>query len=384
MKVLCKSALFALLSGALLALASCASLQEDIHTYTEDNVYIFSSIEAYESRFSKIDAKMQMENSLPRDEVYGLLTDLAEYKSSTQVTEPVLMARLRAFEGLLLKMAGRTREAETAYSEAKGLQKGDRYVQLLGCRLAKNTEESLALVESILIFDPKNAVLQLEKGKLYYQQKKYDQAIAVIDNAFIIFDNEGLPQYRDIYNPLRAYIWDLNTVYGSGTSGAALSSTDLQGNLNLETLVSLTLENTSLLENYRSGNQKEKISTFTKSLEEAGYFSSAFDQLDIADSSLYMTGADLMTRKMCARFIWNAYVRRHGNLKMLIRYSEKYSKSGRTQSPVADISIDDADFDAVLGVVESEFMELPDGKNFDPDSPVTKLQFINWIKKADK
>lgn len=384
MKVLCKSALFALLSGALLALASCASLQEDIHTYTEDNVYIFSSIEAYESRFSKIDAKMQMENSLPRDEVYGLLTDLAEYKSSTQLTEPVLMARLRAFEGLLLKMAGRTREAETAYSEAKGLQKGDRYVQLLGCRLAKNTEESLALVESILIFDPKNAVLQLEKGKLYYQQKKYDQAIAVIDNAFIIFDNEGLPQYRDIYNPLRAYIWDLNTVYGSETSGAALSSTDLQGNLNLETLVSLTLENTNLLENYRSGNQKEKISTFTKSLEEAGYFSSAFDQLDIADSSLYMTGADQMTRKMCARFIWNAYVRRHGNLKMLIRYSEKYSKSGRTQSPVADISIDDPDFDAVLGVVESEFMELPDGKNFDPDRPVTKLQFINWIKKADK
>ena len=69
---------------------------------------------------------------------------------------------------------------------------------------------------------------------------------------------------------------------------------------------------------------------------------------------------------------------------MLSRYSEKYKKSGRTKSPVADVSVEDADFDAVLGVVESEFMELPDGKNFNPDKVVTKLQFITWIKRADK
>jgi hypothetical protein len=51
---------------------------------------------------------------------------------------------------------------------------------------------------------------------------------------------------------------------------------------------------------------------------------------------------------------------------------------------VSDLSVEDPDFDAVLGVVENEFMELPDGRSFEPDASVTKLQFINWDKKADK
>ena len=228
-------------------------------------------------------------------------------------------------------------------------------------------------------------MLQLEKGKLLYQQKKYDQAIAVIDNAFILFDNEGLPEYRDVYNPLRSYIWDLNSVYGSeGGENASLSAADLQGSLKLDAMVSLTLDNTSLLENFRSANQKLKLSAFISSLEKAGYFSAASDVNNSMGSSADLTGSELMTRKMCARFLWNAYVRHSGNLKMLSRYSEKYRQSGRSKSPVGDIPVDDADFDAVLGVVESEFMELPDGKNFEPDQPVTKLQFINWAKKADK
>ena len=377
------------LLAALLLLASCASLQQDVYTFTVENTYIFSSIEEYEQSFIKIDAQTQLENSVPTEEVSGLLSDIAAYKSSTNLTEPLLIARLRAFEGLLYKMAGRGREADAAYTEARGLQKGDRYVQLLGCRLKKTREESLSEVEAILKYDSKNAVLELERGKLLYQLKQYDKAISAIDNAFILFDAEGLPQYRTVYNPLRNYIWDLNSVYGSDSgSDAVHNMTDLQGNLTLESLVSLTMENTSLIENYTASyqkkNQKQKNQSLLTNLEKGGYFSAASDLSNEAGTSAYMTGASEMTRKMCARFLWNAYVRRSGNLKMLSRYSEKYHSSGRTKSPVNDVSVDDEDFDAVLGVVESEFMELPDGKNFSPDSVVTKLQFLTWAKKADK
>ena len=373
----------------LFSLASCASLQQDVYTYTEENTFIYSSIEEYEERFINIDVKYQLENAAPSSEINELLKDIAAYKASTKVTEPALIARLRAFEGLLYKMSGRKREAEAAWTEAKTQQKGDRYVLLLGSRLAKNEEESLSQIEGILKYDSKNAVLQLEKGKLLYQQKKYDQAISVIDNAFVLFDNEGHNIYRTVYNPLRSYIWDLNEIYGSeAESDAKHNLSELQGNLTLDSLVTLTLENTSLLDNYRPANQKQnsrqKQQAFITTLERGGYFSSSADQKNEAGSSAFMTGAGDMTRKMCARFIWNAYIRKSGNLKMLSRYSEKYKKSGRTKSPVADISVEDADFDAVLGVVESEFMELPDGKNFEPELPVTKLQFINWIKKADK
>ena len=382
--------LISFVCGALAAVfvfsaVSCATLQQDVYTYTEENSYIFSSIEVYEDRFIKIDAEAQLQSAAPLEKINALLTDIATYKSSTNVTEPFLIARLRAFEGLLFKMSGRKRDAEIAYNEGRALQKGDRYVQLLGCRLAKNAEESLSQLEAILNYDTKNAVLQLEKGKLLYQLKKYDQSISAIDNAFVLFDNEGLKNYRTVYNPLRAYVWDMNTVYGnSSDSTASYNMADLQEPLTLDSLVNLTLENTNLLENYRSVNQKQKLSAFIKTLERGGYFSSAGDQQNAGGSSSYILEAENITRKMCARFIWNAYIRKSGNLKMLSRYSEKYKKSGRTKSPVADISVEDADFDVVLGVVESEFMELPDGKNFEPELPVTKLQFINWIKKADK
>lgn len=364
---------------------SCATLQQDVYTYTEENSYIFSSIEVYENRFIKIDAEAQLQSAAPLEKINALLTDIASYKSSTNVTEPFLIARLRAFEGLLFKMAGRKRDAEIAYNEGRALQKGDRYVQLLGCRLAKNAEESLSQLEAILNYDTKNAVLQLEKGKLLYQLKRYDQAISAIDNAFVLFDNEGLKNYRTVYNPLRAYVWDLNTVYGnSSDSTASYNMADLQQPLTLDSLVNLTLENTNLLENYRSVNQKQKLPAFIKTLERGGYFSSASDQQNAGGSSSYILETGNITRKMCARFIWNAYVRKSGNSKMLTRYSEKYRKSGRAKSPVSDLSVEDPDFDAVLGVVENEFMELPDGRSFEPDSPVTKLQFINWAKKADK
>ena len=122
------SIMLAALLAVTLSLTSCATLQQDVYTYTEENSQIFSSIEIYEERFIKIDAKAQLERTAPLGEISGLLADIEGYKNSVNVTEPYLNARLKAFEGLLLQMSGRKRNAEAAYTEARGLQKGDRYV----------------------------------------------------------------------------------------------------------------------------------------------------------------------------------------------------------------------------------------------------------------
>ena len=49
--------------------------------------------------------------------------------------------------------------------------------------------------------------------------------------------------------------------------------------------------------------------------------------------------------------------------KLLTRYRLKYASS-----PVPDVPVDAPWFDAVLGVVEREIMDLPDGVNFKPDA----------------
>ena len=298
---------------------SCATLQQDVYTYTEDNNYIYTSIEVYEYQFIKLDSEYCLDSKAKLKNINDLLKEITAYINSTKVTEPFLIARLRAFEGLLYKMLGKNHEAQNSLQEAYSLQKGDSYVQLLSSRLSKNQEEALLQLEKILAFDSRNAVLQLEKGKLFYQLKRYDQAVAALDNAFILFDAEGLTDYRKVYTPVKNSAWELNK------------------------------------------------------------------NSDISESKV-LDGIELpvpLTRRFCARFIWNAWVRKNGNLKMFNRYSEKYKNSGRTKSPVADVPIEDEDFDAILGVVEKEFMELPDGRYFYPEEEVSKQQFLTWLKNAE-
>ena len=50
-------------------------------------------------------------------------------------------------------------------------------------------------------------------------------------------------------------------------------------------------------------------------------------------------------------------------------------------SPVADVPVDSPDFDAVLGCVENELMDLPDGEHFFPDKTVSGVEFKTWVSK---
>lgn len=320
------SHLFIRLSASLITILlslyfiSCATLQQDVYTYSEDNNYIYTSIEIYEYQFITLDCKYHLETETPAQEINTLLKEINSYRNSTKVTEPFLIARLQAFEGLLNKMAGKNRDAQSCWQEAYNLQKGDSYVQLLSSRLNKNLEDALKQLEATLAFDSNNAVLLLEKGKLLYKLEKYDQAIAAMDNAFMLFDSQGLSDYRRAYYPLRESAWEMNK------------------------------------------NEGEEVSSLPAGIELP----------------------DPITRRFCARYIWKTWVRKNGNLKMFTRYSDKYKSSGRSKSPVPDVSVEDEDFDAILGVVEKEFMELPDGRNFFPDEEVTEAQFLKWLKNSEK
>ena len=95
------SIVLAALLAVTLSLTSCATLQQDVYTYTEENSQIFSSIEIYEERFIKIDAKAQLERTAPLGEISGLLADIEGYKNSVNVTEPYLNARLKASVGAI-------------------------------------------------------------------------------------------------------------------------------------------------------------------------------------------------------------------------------------------------------------------------------------------
>lgn len=48
-----------------------------------------------------------------------------------------------------------------------------------------------------------------------------------------------------------------------------------------------------------------------------------------------------------------------------------------------DVPLDSADFDAVLGCVEHEIMDLPDGIRFLPDDRPAAIEVRRWLLAVD-
>ena len=64
---------------------------------------------------------------------------------------------------------------------------------------------------------------------------------------------------------------------------------------------------------------------------------------------------------------------------LLTRYRQRYSFS-----PVPDVAVEEPWFDAVLGVVEREIMDLPDGINFQPDGEVSGLEYLSILQRLQR
>lgn len=366
--------------SVILLFSSCTStLQEDIFDSTEASTEILGEISEYEDMFITFDAEYTMKGKITSDKLPQL--HIAIEEKIPQTHEPAVLAHLQAMDGLLYSMENKTKKAQDLYKEAKSNQSSDIYVIILGLRLEKDNAESLKQMNDILSYDGSNGLFLLEKGKLLYKENQYDKAVAAIDSAFLVFDNENKPKYREVYTPFRDNIWKL---YSSGVDDSLLNSTlkeiDLNAPLTKDGMLKITLENTKLLEDFTGGG-KISNSELTKKLKAYGIFSAAIDSENT--TSGFITNSSAISRIMVARYTWNLFIKSKGKPELRTRYSERYSKLANPKSPILDVELSNPDFDAVLGVVENEIMELPDGKNFFPDDIVTGLDFLSIIKKTE-
>ena len=362
-----------------ITLFSCATLQEDIYISSEDNQYIYSSIEYYENSYIQIDSAKALGQDVSSD-VKNLLSQLNAYINSTNLAEPVLIARLTALKGLLLAMNKNRGEALKCYNEAKSLQSSDRYVHVLAMNLEKSLQDKMNYADNYLKSDAENPLMLLEKSKLLLSSGDYKNAVALMDDAFVIFSKENLEVYNEVYSQLREYAWNLYTI--SSDSEQKLDNINLNEKVDLNLMVNLTLKNTSLLDNYKSSSNVQ-TKKMIEILTAEHYFNSPLDYYGSNGSFEELLQSEYITRRYCARFFWNIFVKNEGNQALLTKYSERYKKSSRTKSPIDDIRLENPDFDAILGVVENEIMELPDGKNFLPDESISVMDYLKWVKKIE-
>jgi tetratricopeptide (TPR) repeat protein len=360
-----------------MALACTSTLQEDIFDSTETSSQVLSAVTDYEASFIKYDS----------ENISGISTspaELLQFHSSieTQLSlsrEPAVLSQLQSLNGLVYLLENKSKKAQECYNEAKKQQQNNTYILLLNSRLQKSPEESLKLLEQSIKIDSENQTLILEKGKLLYKLGEYDKAIAAIDEALMISDSSNNPQYREYYSNFRTQAWQL---YNSQISSAKSSKDiNLTANLTKDSMLLLTSENSSLLKDFTAGT-KMSTSELTKKLTAYGAFSSALDANNLNHSADQILKSSAITRIMAARFLWNLYVEKKSKPELKTRYSTRYQKISK--SPIEDVDVSDEDFDAVMGTVESEIMELPDGKAFFPQNVLSNLDFVTILKNMDK
>ena len=368
------SAAFAL---CFISTACTSTLQEDIFDSSETSSQVLDAVSDYEDNFVKYDAAYTLGEKPSASE-------LADFHSSIEIKlsqsrEPAVLSQLQSLNGLVYLIENKTKKAQDCYEEAKKQQQNNTYILLLNSRLQKTTEESLKALEQSIKIDSENEILILENGKLLYKLSEYDKSIAAIDEALMISDNKNSPQYREYYSNFRSQIWQL---YNSQIRTTKSSKDfNLSANLTKDSMLVLTSENSSLLKDFTAG-AKMSSSELTKKLTAYGAFSSALDSDNSNHSADMILKSSAITRIMAARFLWNLYVEKKSKPELKNRYSTRYNKIGK--SPVEDVDVSNEDFDAVMGTVENEIMELPDGKSFFPQNVLSNLDFITILKNMEK
>lgn len=358
---------------------SCVTtLQQDVLQTSNLNKELRQEIAIYEDRFILIDAEFLKSAKIDAEEVESFHQDIAD-KASQSHLEPIVKAHITAIDGLLYLLEGKKKKAENAYMDAKAVTGGDDYVMLLASKLQKTEKDSLSFCDEILSVDANNSIITMAKGVLLYNAGEYDKAVALIDQAFIQFDNQGRNNYRTVYNDFRDKVW---TLYSTGISSEK-GSEDLTKELSKEDMVFLAYAKSSALTDLTRGTKLNKNQLYNKVFA-AGLFNAAKDSENLQNSAALITDSQSVNRLACARFLWNLYVLNKGNPQLASRYTSRYSKIPNAKSPVSDIEIQNLDFDAVLGVVDNEIMNLPDGKNFKPSDKVRILDYLTFLKKFNK
>lgn len=372
--------IFVLLTAGILF--SCKTMQEDVLVTSEDNNLTTQAISDIEEAFISLDAKCYLSKSADSGEINNLISEI-ELQTNEYLKEPSLVARLSAFRGLLEQLIGKQKKAQESLELGKKNQANDVYVVLLETRLLKTTEDKIARLDEILNSDPDNGILLLEKGKLLFESGKYKDCVAYIDNAFISLDRADKSIYRQVYTSLRNSAWDIYSLNIEDTGITPNKNIPLTKVVTLDDVLVLTQEQTTLLEAF-TGGQEMTVKDLKSRLSKSNYFSAARDPDDQLKTSLEMIQSSSMSRILCARFLWTLFIQKNSNASQLTKYSDRYAKRANAKSPIPDIALDSLDFDAALGTVENEIIDLPDGINFKPDEQVTAMEYIKWLQNTAK
>jgi len=295
------------------------------------------------------------------------------------------------FSGKLIAWSGRLAIIEGKYSEAQRLHRqsntvspGNMTAIILGIRLEGDPLKRLEMIErELVILGPRSAStlagigeLNIERGRALLEAERYLEAAGAFDVAFAAGLNEV---YNKNYAANRNQAWELRN-----STGVAAGTRDLLGRdaISWNDCIALARNETQLLRFLTAGRNLSDAELFNR-LVERGFIPSTQDITIREWSDARPRANDNVTRAGAAWFIWHLHAEARGDRTLLTRYSTRFATGANPRSPIADVPALSPFFDSILGCVETEFLSLPDGRNFRPGHVIRASELLAILRRID-
>ncbi len=351
-------------AGMLICLCvSCASIQQDVYVSNLDPQDRLPVTEM-EREIILQDGRL-LAAAGTQEDASAVIARIDALLANPSLSENA-RGRLYALKGRAFLAEGKTQDAAKQLKAARQINPGDPQVLILEYRLDPSIP-----IESRMELSDDTAPLAIESAVARYREGKYAEAAAAFDAAFIALDQV----YAEAYGPLRDTAWALKDIR-SDKNVKPDASYATRTELSAGELVQVIHDHSDLFLNETGGkkmNTKELFSRLSSL--------NLFTPVSAGTAAVRPVSQEqIVTRIVCARFLWNLYTVRSGKLAGAAAYSRAYRNNAESESPVPDVPLDSPDFDAVLGCVENEIMELPDGIRFFPDRTFSAAEVLGWIK----
>lgn len=335
--------------------SSCASIQTDIR-------YSGAVGSAREKALETLEAAIVLQRIQRNEEQLKRIRTDIESLLQEPSTDSSYLARLYALSADVSLLQQQPNEARKRITAAKQQNEYDEYVQLVSARLISDPKKRKSYLEERLVQNPTYYRLQAELGSLYFAAKDYRNALAAFDASLSFLSAE----YQRLYGEQREQSLQLYTLDGASIRKSSEKIVQ-SSHLSLVEMAILTQDSTNALD-FITGTAEWKPPLLAEYLQKNGWYHPKQDVLKA-----------LCSKKDAALFLWCLIV---GNDEIrLKKYTRYYTNKRRL--PIPDVLMDGIYFDAIVGTVEEDILPLSDGKNFEPDKPVSGMEFYRWLLKAD-
>ena len=290
------------------------------------------------------------------------------------------LGRLVAWSGRLAILEGRYSESVRLHRQSQAVSAGNIPAIILGIRLEGDPAIRLELIERELAIAGGRSAhgfgeLQIERASSLLELNRFAEAAGAFDSAF----SSGLASvYNESYGGARGRAWELRNTSGVGTGTIDM----LQDIISWNDCIAIAINETQLLRFISGGRNLNEAEFFNRLLERA--FIPYTQDVNVDEwPDIRPDRHETVTRAGVAWFVWHLYAESRGDRGMLSRYSARFATGANPRSPIADIPPLSPFFDSILGCVETELLNLPDGRNFRPAQPIRGAELLAILQRID-